>query len=368
MKLSRTNLISLLIIIVIILLLALLIYYLKKNIIITNKFKIKDLVIPDLPRPFVNLFDDRGNKINVVLVSHPFTRQKGDNGSYEQYKEWKEKHIQFIGVTSYSEFPSVYTNPYDDSSNPEAPEWKLHDYMKYFRLWLNCFRKPNKYIKDKTTKNILISESDFIDQHRFLPDKNIEKIYDFIYICLPDDDNKNCDKGWNYYIRNWKLAKKCFKIMCKKYKLKGLIIGRKKCKLPKGCKKYITMKDKLPQDELIKHYNQSRFLFLPNIVDASPRTLTECLSCDLRCLVNYNILGGWKYVNEHTGEFFNDENDLEPALNKLLDNYDNYNPSEFFRNNYGNNTTGVQLRDFLLKNLNNLNFNKNSTKYITMSV
>lgn len=321
--------------------------------------------IPDLPRPFVNLYNDNGEKVNVILVTHPFTRQTGDNGSFEQYKEWKDR-IHFIGATSYSEFPSVLSNPHDTLSNPEDDSWKLHNYMKYFNIWLNCFRDPDKYIKDKSTKKALISESDFINK-KFKP-KKVDKEYDFMYICLEDDGNVSCNKGWNYYIRNWELAKKCIKIMCQKYKLRGLIIGRKNCKLPDGCKEYITMKDKMSQDELINHYHKTNFLFLPNIVDASPRTLTEALACDMRCLVNYNILGGWKYVNKNTGEFFNNEKDFEPALQKLLNNYNNYNPSEYFWSNYGEDKTGVKLRDFLLTNINNLNFDKNSTKYITMRI
>ena len=118
--------------------------------------------IPTLPRPFVNMYDDKGQKINVIMVSHPFTRETGDNGSYEQYKQWaNNKDIHFIGITSYSEFPSVYSNPYDPLSDPNDHSWN-HDYMKYFRLWLNCFRNPDKYIKDTTTKKLLLSESDFI--------------------------------------------------------------------------------------------------------------------------------------------------------------------------------------------------------------
>ena len=323
--------------------------------------------IPTLPRPFVNLYDEKGNKVNVILVSHPFTRKTGNNGSYEQYKYWSQnKGIHFIGVTSYSEFPSVYSNPYDTLSNPNDHSWD-HDYMKLFRVWLNCFRDPDKYIKDKTTKKALISESDFINE-KFKPNSNYQKEYDFMYICLEDDGNKNCNQGWNYYIRNWELAKKCFKVMCLQFKLKGLVIGRKKCKLPDGCEQYITIKDKMSQDKLLEHYHKTKFLFLPNFADASPRTLTEALACDMRCLVNYNILGGWKYVNEHTGEFFRNEKDIKPALQKLLNNYDNYSPSQYFWNNYGKQNTGVKLRDFLIHNLPNLNFTKQSTKFITMNI
>ena len=32
----------------------------------------------------------------------------------------------------------------------------------------------------------------------------------------------------------------------------------------------------------------------------------QALALDVPLLMNRNIIGGWKYVNEKTGEFFND--------------------------------------------------------------
>ena len=351
-------------IIILLIILVLLWYVLESN--NYNQTERFTVNIPTLPRPFVNLYDDKGNKINVIMVSHPFTRKTGDNGSYEQYRYWSNnKGIHFIGITSYSEFPSVYSNPYDPLSNPNDHSWD-HDYMKYFRIWLNCFRNPDKYIKDKTTKKLLLSESDFINQDVFKPNPSMKKQYDFLYICLEDDGNKNCKKGWNYFIRNWELAKKCISIMCNQYGLRGIIIGRENCEIPKGCEQLVTMKPKVPQNELLSIYQQTRFLLLPNIADASPRTLAEALACDMRCLVNYNILGGWKYVNKQTGEFFTNPRDFKKALDKLLSNFDSYSPSQYYRNNYGKQHSGKLLRDFLLKHLNNLNFTKESTDYITL--
>ena len=85
--------------------------------------------------------------------------------------------------------------------------------------------------------------------------------------CGCEDDKENCKEGWNYYIRNWKLAKKLISIMCNKFKLKGVVIGRKYCKLPTGCSQMVTLMDKLPQDELIKVYQQTKFLLLPISVE-----------------------------------------------------------------------------------------------------
>ena len=318
--------------------------------------------IPTLPRPFVNLYDDKGQKINIICISHPFTRNTGTNGSYEQYEEWKKKGIHFIGISSYSEFPGFVSNPHDSLSNQELDAWKKYNYMELCEAWLHCFRNPDQYITS-TMPKALISESDFINE-KFKEDPTMKKEYDFIYVCLKDNDK--CDPGWQSYIRNWEMAKKCLKIMCNKFHLKGLLIGRINCDVPENCKPNMTIKDFMPHGEFIKHYNKCKFIFIPNSVDASPRVLAEALCFNLPCLVNYNILGGWKYVVEETGEFFHDENDFESSLRTLLEKLPTYSPSVYFRQHYGNSHSGVQLRDFLAEHITDINFSKDSTDYITI--
>ena len=39
---------------------------------------------------------------------------------------------------------------------------------------------------------------------------------------------------------------------------------------------------------------------------------------DLPILVNYNIVGGWKYVDEKSGATFKDENDIDKVLETFL--------------------------------------------------
>jgi hypothetical protein len=360
---SKLLTVSLLIIIAVIL------YYLviEIRIIHSNLIKINPepetfdaIEVPTLPRPFVNLYDDKGNKVNIICVSHPFTRNTGTNGSYEQYEKWVKKGIHFIGISSYAEFPGLVSNPFDTLSNKELDAWKKYDYMALFEAWLHCFRYPDKYITSSSMPTALISESDFTDIKKHKPDPTVPKEYDFIYVCLKDNDK--CEPGWQSYIRNWDVAKKCLDIMCNKYKLKGLIIGRVNCNLPKNC----HVLDFLPQDKFIQTYNKCKFVFVPNITDASPRVLSEALNYDLPCLVNYNILGGWKYVNEQTGEFFTDESDFEPALKTLLDNLSKYTPSKYYKENYGTVNAGRRLKDFLCENIKDINFTRESTDYISM--
>jgi hypothetical protein len=53
--------------------------------------------------------------------------------------------------------------------------------------------------------------------------------------------------------------------------------------------------------------NSTRALFCTSIYDASPRIIVESLSLNIPVLLNKNILGGWKYINDETGHLFDPE-------------------------------------------------------------
>ena len=80
---------------------------------------------------------------------------------------------------------------------------------------------------------IQLTEADMKDTDAYTPDRIIKKEYDFMYVCL--DDNKKCQPGGQSYNRNWGLGKKCLKVMCSKYNLKGLVVGRTNCKITDLC-------------------------------------------------------------------------------------------------------------------------------------
>lgn len=295
-------------------------------------------------RPFVNVYGNDGEQLKIILLSHPFTR----DSSWEQYKKYKEDGFLVLGISSYSEFPKITSNHHDVLHNPEEKAWKNYDYMKLVEGWLHCFRNPDKFIDVGIPKS-LISESDFCNKDVYKPDDLIKKIYDFIYICPKDSDN-NCD-GWVAFNKNWELAKKCLKYMCGKLKLKGLLVGRKGCSLPSVCNGLVETTDFLTQDELINSYRKSKFIFIPNVSDASPRILVEALCCNIPALVNYNILGGWKYINDNTGAFFTNEHDVKEALDKIL--YDsNHKPRHHYLEKWGEENSGKRFKAFIQEHFN----------------
>jgi len=323
----------------------------------TNHKKDKDEVVV-VKRPFVNLYDNLGNRLNVILISKPFS---GDD-QYKQCLEYKKKNI-IIGIASYLEFPNLVSNPFENFEE----NYKKYKYKELTEGWIHCFRKPENYFT-KDMPLLFASESDWTDCNTCKPDKSIKKEYDFIYICLKVDQKKKLCDDWATFNKNWDLAKKCLDLFCNKYKLKGLLVGRKDCELPNGCNDLMETTDMVPYDELKKMYNKCRFIFLPNEKDASPRVLTEALATDVPALINKNILGGWKYINPKTGELFTDENDIGPALEKMLAKIKNneYEPRDYFIKNYSIANSGRKLKRFLYDNYSpRINIDEQNVDFIT---
>ena len=329
------------------------------GIVIYNKRNKKTDEIPTVKRPFLNIYTDDGRKINVVFITHPYT----NDNSIIEYNNLKNKNINFLGMSSYSEFPGMMTNPHDPLKDKKYPGWN-YNYFTMTEGWCHCFKQPSKYIP-ADVKQTLISESDFHDFNVHKPSdiKMQDKEYDFIYICLKDDDK--CSYGWQAHNRNWEGALKYLEIMCRKYKLKGCLIGRINCKIPDSCHNLLNLTDFMDYSDFIKMYDKCKFIFLPNLTDASPRVLTEAMDYNLPILVNENILGGWKYVNEQTGVLFNDGN-FENQLDIFIKNLDKYKPREYFINNYGPENSGKRLLQFVKECIpqDKLNIDLNTIKYL----
>jgi glycosyltransferase involved in cell wall biosynthesis len=215
--------------------------------------------------------------------------------------------------------------------------------------WLYCNKDP-EFLKD--IPKLLFSESDIPLINNVLI-KNLNKEYDVIY-------NSGSDSEFHKYHKNWELAKKCFKKMSEAG-LKILIIGREKMDDPSEEHKNITLKPFTPYYDFVDYIERSKVCFIPNISDASPRVLTESLIKGVPVIVNKNIFGGWKYVCNKTGLFFEDENDIIDNIKKIIEKVDQkkYNTRQWFLKNYyveeDNKKipiSGINLRNFILKILN----------------
>lgn len=335
-------------------------YGYDKNYNINNNVLNKNIKSYEMKRPFLNIYDNNGKITKFVFITHPFSRDE----CIKKYNKGRENGLEFIGISSYCDFPKIISNPYDTLHDPNHKAWN-YDYFKLCKGWCHCFRNPENYNipPPDIYPQLLLSESDFAKYEKHIPDTTIKKEFDFIYICLKDNDK--CEPGWQSFNRNWKQAEKLLNIMCNKYHLKGLLIGRIGCKIPSGC---YELTDFLKYDEFIKQYNRCRFIFIPNYLDASPRVMVEALCYNLPVLCNYNILGGWKYITNETGEFFNvEENDFEISLKRFFKKFNTFKPREFYIREYNEEEKGKELLNFIKKCFGNKSID-NSIKYLVPGI
>jgi len=299
--------------------------------------------------------DNKGRYTNIVFITHPFSRDE----CITQYENGKKLNIHYLGISSYCDFPAIISNPHDSMHDPKHKAW-TYNYYQLCKGWCHCFRQPEKYTIPKNFPQILLSESDFAKYNKHTPDTTIKKEYDFIYVCLKDNDK--CDSGWQSYNRNWDLAEKCLHIMCNKYHMKGLLIGRINCKIPDKCHNLMKTTDFLNYDKFITMYNKCRFAFVPNKLDASPRVMTEAICYNLPILCNYNITGGWKYINDKTGSFFNYNgsdtgDDFDEKFKNFITNFDTYTPRKEYMKNHNEENEGKRLLEFCKSCIGKDNFN-----------
>jgi len=313
--------------------------------------------VPIVSSPFKNLFDDQGNALNVLLIAAPFRTEEDE----EMYEKYRSQGLSFCGISSYINFPGHIENPYEDRFHEE----RGHNYPAMVSAWLHCFREPPANLRQSGLPLMLLAESDLKDADAYRPDPSIAKEYDFMYVCLQDNDK--CEPGWQSFNRNWDLAKECLEIMCGEFGLSGVLVGRTNCEFTKKCNGIVKVIPFLEFDAFQQEMQKCRFLFVPNIADASPRVITEAICYNMPVLVNRNILGGWHYVEPGaTGEFFTNKRDVVPALRKLTTNLNAYAPRRHFMRHHGKHRDGRRLAAFLKQHYPNLN-NKRM-KYATITI
>lgn len=287
--------------------------------------------------PFRYFSDANDNVLPFVAVTGPFR----DDTAKQRYHEYKEKGVNIFGITAYKSFPN------NKMFGKEEGEYERNDdfnYVENIKDWLCCFKDRDTYGFSIFNNIVDISESDFYNAEN--TNENPYKKYDFIYVCNKDDDTCPLN-GWNAVNRNFDLALKCFPVLCNEFHLKGLVVGRVGCGLEKEYGNKLEVLDWLDWHVLQGKMRESKMLFVPNIFDASPRVIAECITKDVPVLMNRDILCGSKYVNYETGEFFSDENDLKGALTNLLNRQYKISPKRWWEANHSQEKSQRVLRDFL---------------------
>lgn len=322
---------------------------------------IKDYIkIPDTNWPFLNFVDENDKKVNILCLRGPFQNNK----EIEDFKNYKNQGYKFIGCSSYLSFPLKCNNPSQLNGICGAiPNFEGQRIDTVVDGWLHCFRDDSVILNDNKA---LISESDFMDSIKYLKNFDIrKKKYTYDFICYCPSDGQSCDFGWHHHNKNWPLARKTIEYLCNERDMKGLLIGRENCPIDIKNKEKLIKKPWLQYKKFLDAIGNSKFMIISSGEDASPRTIAESLLVDTPILVNEDIIGGWKYVNEYTGIFYN-ENNIGEKIDELTNNIrDNkYYPRDYYLINYGLVNSGKKLRDFLVK----IDPSLSRHKYIRFSV
>lgn len=265
------------------------------------------------------------------------------------FHKYKDK-ILFLGISSFEDYPLDAMNPFSGRLNEQ-------EYLSIFPGFLHMMHEPEKHFPPQV-KTILMSQSDFSLPKVPFRDYSVKKKYDF---CLSgsDQDVHNDCVGWSSYAKNWSFVKEALEVMCGEFHLTGVLVatknkqGTKACTIPKSCDGLITQTTYLDQQGFFDYMKVSKFQFLPQVHDASPRVSTQALAHDVPFLMNKNIKGGWKYMDEKTGEFFHDMSNFRESLAKILKGADepyHYEPRKWITEHHGSEREGKRLYKFVKEN------------------
>jgi hypothetical protein len=275
--------------------------------------------------PFQRVLTADGQPSRWVLVHGPIVTLE----QQEQFAQLRRSHHRFAGMSSYMTFPQPEPEIISGGSGRDAL-----DYEAVCEVWCHCFREPDKYLRTDIPR-ACISASDFTDYMRVSPEAfgvpKYNEDTEFIYA--------GAREGWKREAKNWMLAGQCVSRLCRDLGLRAFVVGTPDSQFPARSEIFFSVP--LPWTQFLTRLSRARFLFVPNVLDASPRLLAEALCLNVPLVVNSSILGGWKYVNRFTGVFFDNEQDVVSAVSDRLQQ--TFSPRDWFRANYGPYLAGQRL-------------------------
>jgi hypothetical protein len=293
--------------------------------------------------PFQPVRTESGDLVNIILVRSPF-RDWEQERLYARYK----KEILFLGISSFEDFPLPPPNPFSE-------KFPADKYVGLFPGFLNMFRDTSVFPSD--VKLVQLSQSDFA-----LPEPGVpmEKKYDFVFSGTDQDVLNDC-VGWSSFAKNWTFVLQALEVMCSEFHLTGVLVatmakpqfGDQACSIPKSCEGKVLQTRFLDQGDFFSYVKQSHFAFVPQVHDASPRAAAQALALNTPVFMNWHLIGGWKYVNSETGEFFHDMSDFRGSLQRILRNAkagNVYKPRDYMLKHYGDEISGARLKNFVQEN------------------
>lgn len=294
--------------------------------------------------PFKRIVNQRGQFV-AAAIGAPFR----DMNAQQRALTMRTNGVPLIGFCHYQSFPgSLAHNGFEDTFHMG----QSLDYVWLMNAWGTCFRDPSRYgLHDPPRSPPMI---DLVESDYAQPDATPQttRDYDYVYVCL-QDDWRACNDGWQVYCRNWLRAQHILDLVAQ-HGYRGLLVGRDLCKkheMPAMLYATAERTGLMQQGEFWRHLARCRCLFVPNKFDASPRVIAEAIQLNVGVLVNQDILGGWKYVDETNGSFFDPASKNEEIAHQLIGLIERQKTNGFshatFRSKYGRENTSRRLAAFL---------------------
>jgi hypothetical protein len=223
-----------------------------------------------------------------------------------------------------------------------------------------CHPFRDESIFPNNIKKYNFSESDFCSSYlssiKVLNEKELENKYDFVYFTMLSNQGIHCKGVYMLPLIDYVAKDLGLKGLVINYggikgeKLKDNIYKKIKKSLQEKCKYFNNLKiinKFLSPEKMCNVMLKSRSVLFSNIADASPRILTEAIIRNRPIIVNSKIYGGWKYVNEYSGYFFDGPEEK-----------DYFDKEKYF--SYSNSLKEAFIKALLLeRSLVSVNFNNN---------
>ena len=245
-----------------------------------------------------------------------------------EYKLVINRQIELLGMVSHPTLQKSRTAPYIDA-------------------WCHPYRSPEKLLP-KGKPRLLLSESDFVDpNYIYIYDKS--QRYDYFFFTMGGRKAKK-RKGYDVFMQLLPhLCQRKLRGVVVNYTSKDLDLTKKEKRIWKAAQPFVRYRcKKFSPRKVAKLMASCKFGVFPNTSDCSPLLLTESLVRNIPVLVNNDILGGWKYVNEKTGVFFTKDN-MPEAIDQILSS--RFRPRKTFLKEYGFYASAKRLADFGRKHL-----------------
>jgi hypothetical protein len=243
----------------------------------------------DVPRP--------EDESRVLIVNRPPSPEEE-----QEIEALVEQGYYLLGISAYENWPARVPNPADTASIRGFDLFEK-PYYRRFVGFMHNFREPRDVFPDEIPL-LAMDFSDYVQVHK----KRAEKRYDLLYYAGAKNPSIPEKEVWSRVVKQQDLALGFIQKLlatdpsvriCLVHDSFGIDDPR------------VERFDWLGYRDFLDKVEASRIMLIASMLDASPRVITEALCLDTYVMVNRRISGGWKYVNEATGAFFDETSALD---------------------------------------------------------